>query len=144
MAAPLVGARPGKFDGVEWVGGSHIDAVQGEETIRSSSVPILWADFRSRTPSTLYRRWHARLETLLERGAEGEPARKRPFGDTRDHFAAVAHATSPGPPRRCCLPGVGESLSRDGDVARLRRTHRLGRRDAMSAVGRATTARVSK
>jgi hypothetical protein len=29
MAAQLVVTRPGKFDGVELVGGSHLDAVQG-------------------------------------------------------------------------------------------------------------------
>ena len=33
MAAQLVVARPGKFDGVELVGGSHIDAVQRGNTL---------------------------------------------------------------------------------------------------------------
>ncbi len=82
------------------------------------------------------------VETLLERGAEGDlaeaqeaidrlanlPADRR-FGDARDHAAAAARAAGPGPRRRCRLPGLGESLSRDGGIAWLRRTHRLGRGD---------------
>ena len=82
------------------------------------------------------------VETLLERGAEGDlaeaqeaidrlanlPADRR-FGDARDHAAAAARAASPGPRRRRRLPGLGESLSRDGGIAWLRRTHRLGRGD---------------
>ena len=82
------------------------------------------------------------VETLLERGAEGDlaeaqeaidrlanlPADRR-FGDARDHAAAAARAAGPGPRRRRCLPGLGESLSRDGGIAWLRRTHRLGRGD---------------
>ena len=79
------------------------------------------------------------VETLLERGAEGdlaeaqagdrpvgEPAGNRRFGDPRDHAAAAARAASPGPQRQGCLPGLGESLPRDGGIAWLRRTHRLG------------------
>ena len=82
------------------------------------------------------------VETLLERGAEGDlaeaqeaidwlanlPADRR-FGDARDHAAAAARAAGPGPRRRRCLPGLAESLSRDGGIAWLRRTHRLGRGD---------------
>ena len=82
------------------------------------------------------------VETLLERGAEGDlaeaqeaidrlanlPADRR-FGDARDHAAAAARAAGPGPRRRRCLPGLGESLSRDGGIAWLRRTHRLGEGD---------------
>ena len=82
------------------------------------------------------------VETLLERGAEGDlaeaqeaidrlanlPADRR-FGDARDHAAAAARAAGPRPRRRCRLPGLGESLSRDGGIAWLRRTHRLGRGD---------------
>ena len=82
------------------------------------------------------------VETLLDRGAEGDVAEaeaaierladrasRRGSGDTRDLAAAAARAAGPGPRRRCCLPGLGESLSRDGGIAWLRRTHRLGRGD---------------
>ena len=82
------------------------------------------------------------VETLLERGAEGDLAEAQeaidwlanlPADDgsamRRDHAAAAARAASPGPWRRCRLPGLGESLSRDGGIAWLRRTHRLGRGD---------------
>ena len=82
------------------------------------------------------------VQTLLERGAEGDlaeaqeaidrlanlPADRR-LGGARHHAAAAARAAGPGPRRRCCLPGLGESLSRDGGIAWLRRTHRLGRGD---------------
>ena len=47
----------------------------------------------------------------------------------RDHAAAAARAAGPGPRRRRRLPGLGGSLSRDGGIAWLRRTHRLGRGD---------------
>ena len=82
------------------------------------------------------------VETLLERGAEGDLAEAQEAIDRlanlsaddgsamrQDHAAATARAAGPGPRRRCCLPGLGESLSRDGGIARLRRTHRLGRGD---------------
>ena len=51
------------------------------------------------------------------------------FGDARNHAAAAARASGPGPRRRRCLPGLGGSLSRDGGIAWFRRTHRLGRGD---------------
>ena len=71
------------------------------------------------------------------RGAEGDVAEaqsaidrlanaagRRRFGDARHHAAAAARAAGPGPRRRRRLPGLGESLSRDGEIAWLRRTHR--------------------
>ena len=87
------------------------------------------------------------VETLLERGAEGDlaeaqeaidrlanlPADRR-FGDARDHAAAAARAAGPGPRRRRRLPGLAGSLPRHGGIAWLRRTHRVGRGDAMTAV----------
>ena len=82
------------------------------------------------------------VETLLDRGAEGDLAEAQEAIDRlanlpadhdsamlRDHAAAAARAAGPGPRRRCRLPGFGESLSRDGGIAWLRRTHRLGRGD---------------
>ena len=74
----------------------------------------------------------------------GEPAGRRRFGDARDHAAAAARAASPGPRRRRRLPGLGESLSRDGGIAWLRRTHRLGRGDdrGWGIVGNSTIADV--
>ena len=67
------------------------------------------------------------VETLLERGAEGDlaeaqeaidwlanlPADRR-FGDARHHAAAAARAAGPGPRRRRCLPRLSGSLPRDG------------------------------
>ena len=86
------------------------------------------------------------VETLLERGAEGDlaeaqeaidrlanlPADRR-FGDARHHAAAAARAASPSPRRRGRLPGLSGSLPRDGAIAWLRRTHGVGRGDAMTA-----------
>ena len=82
------------------------------------------------------------VETLLERGAEGDLAEaqeaidrlanlrgRQRFGDARDHAAAAARAAVPGPRRRGRLPGLGESLPRHGGIAWLRRTHRVGRGD---------------
>ena len=79
------------------------------------------------------------VETLLDRGAEGdvveaEAAIERlaaaPADDglamPRHLAAAAARAAGPGPRRRRRLPRLGESLSRDGGIAWLRRTHRLG------------------
>ncbi len=77
------------------------------------------------------------VETLLERGAEGDLAEaqeaidrlanlraEQRFGDARHHAAATARAASPGPRRRCCLPGLGsryramaESLGFEGHIA---------------------------
>ncbi len=82
------------------------------------------------------------VETLLERGAEGDLAEAQEAIDRLANLpaddgsamreitaAAAARAASPGPRRRHCLPGLTESLSRDGGIAWLRRTHRLGRGD---------------
>ena len=61
------------------------------------------------------------VEALLERGAEGDLAEaqeafdwlvnlpQRRFGGARDHAAAAARATSPGPRRRHCPPRLGRS-----------------------------------
>ena len=78
------------------------------------------------------------VETLLERGAEGDLAevqqaidrlanlRGRPrFGDARHHTATAARAARPGPRRRRCLPrtvvsrylAMAESLGFEGHIA---------------------------
>ena len=88
------------------------------------------------------------VETLVERGAEGDLAEAQEAIDWLANLsaddgsamrditaAAAARAASPGPRRRRRLPGLGGSLPRDGHRARLRRTHRLGRGDAMTAAG---------
>ena len=87
------------------------------------------------------------VETLLERGAEGDLAEAqeaidrlanlradRRFGDARDHAAAAARAAGPRPRRRCCLSRLGGALSRDGGIAWLRRAHRVGRGDVRELV----------
>ena len=56
----------------------------------------------------------------------GELAARSELGGARYHASATSGAAGPGPRRRRCLPGLGESLSRDGGIAWLRRTHRLG------------------
>ena len=60
----------------------------------------------------------------------GELAARSELGGARYHAAATPGSAGPGPRRRRCLPRLGESLSRDGGIAWLRRTHRLGRGDA--------------
>ena len=80
------------------------------------------------------------VETLLDRGAEGDLAEAQEAIDwlanlradqdsamLRHHAAAAARAAGPSPRRRRRLPGLRGSLSRDGGIAWLRRTHRLGR-----------------
>ena len=79
------------------------------------------------------------VETLMERGAaadlaEAEEAIDRLANLRPDRIgrcaisrccdlrALLARARR----RRCCLPRLGESLPRDGEIAWLRRTHRLG------------------
>ena len=59
----------------------------------------------------------------------GEPVGRSRFGDARDHDAAAARTTIPNSRRGRCLPGLGESLSRDGGIAWLRGAYSLGRRD---------------
>ena len=78
------------------------------------------------------------VEALLERGAEGDLAEAQEAIDWLENLPAdgsamleitllrLRDAAVPGPRRRCCLPGLGESLPRDGGIAWLRRTHRLG------------------
>src|SRR5690349_16935707 len=51
----------------------------------------------------------------------------------RHRSAAAAGAVGPRPWGRSVLPGLPRSLSRDGEIAWLRRTYRLGRGDAMTA-----------
>ena len=86
---------------------------------------------------------HRRLvELLLDRGTEGDVAEAQSAIDRaanvpadeglvlRDVIAAAAaRAAGPGPRRRSCLPRLGESLSRDGGITWLRRTHRHGEND---------------
>ena len=80
------------------------------------------------------------VETLLQRGAEGDLSEAEEQIDwlanvSADNGSAALEITllrlrallCRGPRRRCCLQGLGESLSRDGGIAWLRRTHRLGR-----------------
>src|SRR5271163_1961059 len=79
------------------------------------------------------------VETLLERGTENDRAEAEAAierlaaapaddgGDTRHLAAAAARPAGPGPRRRRCLPRLSRSLSRDGGIAWLRRTHRDGR-----------------
>ena len=79
------------------------------------------------------------VETLMERGAaadlaEAEEAIDRLANLRPDQNWAVRDITllrlrallARARARRCCLPGLGESLPRDGEIAWLRRTHRLG------------------
>ena len=85
------------------------------------------------------------VETLLERGAEGDVAeaeaaierlaarRGRPgFGDARHLAAANARAAGPCPRRRGRLPRLSGSLPRDGEIPWLRGAHDVGRGDAMT------------
>ena len=87
------------------------------------------------------------VETLLERGAEGDLAEAQEAIDRlanlpADEGWAVREITLlrlrallvPGPRRRCCLPRLGGALSRDGGIAWLRRTHRDGRSDVRGLV----------
>ena len=82
------------------------------------------------------------VETLLERGAEGDLAEAQEAIDRLANLsadqgsamreiyaAAAARAAIPRPRRRDGLPGPGGALSRDGAVAWLRGTHRVGRGD---------------
>ena len=85
------------------------------------------------------------VETLLERGAEGDLAEAQEaidrlanlpddeFGDARDHAAAAARAASPGPRRRHRLPGPRDRYRAHGDITWLRGAHEVGRGDAMTA-----------
>ena len=68
----------------------------------------------------------------------GEAAGRRRFGVARHHAAAAARPAGPRPRRRRCLPRLGGSLSRDGGITWLRRTHRDGRGD-VAKLGHAST-----
>ena len=82
------------------------------------------------------------VETLLDRGARGDAAEAEaaiarlaavPVDDElviREIWLLRSRALlARGTRRRRCLPGLGESLSRDGGITWLRGTHRLGRGD---------------
>ena len=86
------------------------------------------------------------VETLLERGADGDVAEaeaaidqvggrpgRRGAGDTRHLAAAAARAAGPRPRRRGRLPRLSGSLPRHGDIAWLRGAYGVGRGDAMTA-----------
>ena len=85
------------------------------------------------------------VETLLDRGPTGTDAEgaierlaAAPADDAAGYscnlFAAAAGAAGPRPKRRDRLPRLSGSLPRDGDIARLRRPHGMGRGDAITAV----------
>ena len=97
------------------------------------------------------------VETLLDRGADGDVAEAEAAierlaaaptddgsGCARHLAAAAARAAGPRPRRRHRLPRLSGSLPRHGDIAGLRGAYRLGRGDAMTAVGPEGDARVSK
>jgi hypothetical protein len=81
------------------------------------------------------------VEMLLERGAEGDLVEAKEAIDRLAQLPATEgwvvreitllrlRAASPGPRRRQCLLGLGQSLPRDSGIAWLRRAHSLGRGD---------------
>ena len=87
------------------------------------------------------------VETLLDRGANGDAAdadaaiERLAAAPADDRlvireilFAAAAGAAGPRPKRRDRLSRLSGSLPRHGDIAWLRRTHGMGRGDAITAV----------
>ena len=85
------------------------------------------------------------VQTLLERGLESDLAEAEEvidrlanlladeLCDARHHTASDARARGSGPRQQRRLPGFGEPLSRDGEIAWLRGPHRLGRGDDVTA-----------
>ena len=119
--------------------GDRDAAIAGDSPSRRRAAPgrtaRVWRFRRRHSGGDAAGAWRRGRPGRSPRGVRlvGEPAGRRRFGGARDHAAAAARAAGPGPRCRCCLPGLGESLSRNGGIAWLRRTHRLGRGDAMTA-----------
>ncbi len=110
----------------------------GDAISRRRAVPDWSAgDVRLRPPPFWWRRcWNAapratspKRKSAIERLENTTGVRG--FGGVGHLVTAAACAAGPRPRRRSCLPRLGESLSRDGGIAWLRRTHRDGRGDVV-------------